>query len=156
MPTYTVEESRDWYNNLPGKRVSAATIIRRDDTVLMVKANYRDWWTFPGGVVDPGESPLRAAIRETHEEVGLQYREDEATFFSVNYIPEVNGFSDRIQFFFELPLAHDQQVTLAVGEIEAYEWVAVQDIGVRATGRASYAYVQQKLELPTFPIYHDE
>ena len=29
---------------------------------------------FPGGKVDPGETPLRTALREAHEEVGLEER----------------------------------------------------------------------------------
>ena len=31
-------------------------------------------WLQPGGHVDPGETPWQAALRETHEETGLQVR----------------------------------------------------------------------------------
>ena len=155
MTTYTIEQSREWYNNLPGKCVSAATIIRNNDTVLMVKANYREWWTFPGGVVDPGESPLECALRETREEVGIDYSLADATFFSVNYIPELHGFSDRLQFFFEMPPYNGQDITLQPSEIDEYAWVPTSQISARATGRASYAYIQQKLEFPDKSIYYD-
>lgn len=32
-------------------------------------------WAFPGGRIDEGETPLQAALREMHEEVGLQLNE---------------------------------------------------------------------------------
>ena len=38
--------------------------------VLVLRA-YRNW-DFPKGVVEPGEAPLAAAIRETAEETGLR------------------------------------------------------------------------------------
>ncbi|MFF1907244.1 NUDIX domain-containing protein [Kitasatospora sp. NPDC058218] len=37
-------------------------------------ALHPDTWQFPGGDVDPGQSPLDAALREFHEELGLDLR----------------------------------------------------------------------------------
>ena len=53
----------------PAHRQCAATIIRNAaGEVLLVQQNYgtRAWGT-PGGVVEPGETPMEAAIRETSE-----------------------------------------------------------------------------------------
>lgn len=33
-------------------------------------------WAFPGGRIDAGETPLEAAMRESHEEVGLELSEE--------------------------------------------------------------------------------
>ena len=40
--------------------------------LLIVKAGYKDHWSLPGGIVDAGESPLEAAVREVKEEVDIQ------------------------------------------------------------------------------------
>lgn len=50
----------------------AAGVLFRDDRrrVLLVKPTYKDGWEIPGGYVEQGESPLAAAIREVHEELG--------------------------------------------------------------------------------------
>jgi 8-oxo-dGTP pyrophosphatase MutT (NUDIX family) len=39
--------------------------------VLLVRPSYKPGWDIPGGVIEPGESPLAAAARETQEELGL-------------------------------------------------------------------------------------
>jgi ADP-ribose pyrophosphatase YjhB (NUDIX family) len=44
---------------------------RRAGRVLLVKVNYRDEWTLPGGVMDAGETPEAARERVVLEEVGL-------------------------------------------------------------------------------------
>jgi 8-oxo-dGTP diphosphatase len=53
----------------------AAGVLFKDHLgrVLLVKPTYKDGWDIPGGYVEPGESPLRAAIRETSEELGLTF-----------------------------------------------------------------------------------
>ncbi len=38
--------------------------------------NFKDWWEFPGGKIDPGESPRVAVCRESAEEVGLNISPD--------------------------------------------------------------------------------
>ncbi len=48
-----------------------ARIEREDGRVLLVKAAYRWRWGMPGGLMDAGESPEEAVIREVKEETGL-------------------------------------------------------------------------------------
>lgn len=52
---------------------SAGVVVARRDTSgwrLLVLRAYRNW-DFPKGMVEPGETPLDAAIRETVEEAGI-------------------------------------------------------------------------------------
>lgn len=53
----------------------AAAIIEQDGLVLACRRN-RDRalggkWEFPGGKLEPGESPSQALVREIHEELGV-------------------------------------------------------------------------------------
>jgi 8-oxo-dGTP pyrophosphatase MutT (NUDIX family) len=57
---------------LPGRRSAGVIVLRRvgDDWRVLLLRAFRNW-DFPKGLVEPGESPLQAAIRETAEETGL-------------------------------------------------------------------------------------
>ena len=155
MPTYTVDENREWYNKLPSKRVSAAMVLRREDTVLMVKANYKEYWTFPGGVVDADESPFVAAIRETQEEVGYELSPIEVQFLSCGYIPERYGFHDRLHYFFEAHAVPDSEPELQASEIAEARWVSIGEIAHLADDRASYHHIQRMLETGVAEPYFD-
>ena len=52
-------------------RNSARSIIIRDGKVAMIHSLKYDYYKFPGGGIENGESPVEAMIRETREEAGL-------------------------------------------------------------------------------------
>lgn len=49
---------------------SAGAIVFRGDTILMIRVGSR--WSFPKGHLEPGETLLQAASRETREETGIE------------------------------------------------------------------------------------
>lgn len=55
--------------------VAAAVILRDDGGFLLGERPagkvYAGYWEFPGGKIEPGESPLAALGRELHEELGI-------------------------------------------------------------------------------------
>ncbi len=56
-----------------------AAIIRREDKVFATQRGYgdfKDWWEFPGGKMEKGESPQEALLREIREELSAQIRID--------------------------------------------------------------------------------
>ena len=52
-------------------RDSARSIIIRNDKIAMIHSLKYDYYKFPGGGIEPGESAVDALIRETAEEAGL-------------------------------------------------------------------------------------
>ncbi|MGW8376039.1 NUDIX domain-containing protein [Streptomyces sp. ODS28] len=58
----------------PTAETVAAGVLLFDerDRVLLVDPTYKPGWEFPGGVVEPGEAPARAGVREVAEELGLR------------------------------------------------------------------------------------
>ncbi|MCK7622668.1 NUDIX domain-containing protein [Streptomyces sp. RS10V-4] len=58
----------------PTAETLAAGVLLFDDRnrVLLVDPTYKPGWEFPGGIVEPGEAPVRAGIREVAEELGIQ------------------------------------------------------------------------------------
>ncbi|GGY12856.1 NUDIX hydrolase [Streptomyces minutiscleroticus] len=57
----------------PTAETLAAGVLLFDerDRVLLVDPTYKAGWEFPGGVVEPGEAPARAGMREVAEETGI-------------------------------------------------------------------------------------
>lgn len=58
-------------------RVIQKVLIRNHDKFLLVQRasddrNYPNKWEFPGGKIDWGEKPEKAAIREVIEETGIR------------------------------------------------------------------------------------
>ncbi len=73
MPEVTFQDEETWYAGLPGVVVSAGALITDPNgQVLLVKPNYRDYWTVPGGICEHGEAPQDGCSREVGEELGLQ------------------------------------------------------------------------------------
>jgi 8-oxo-dGTP diphosphatase len=59
-------------------RVSAAVLLRPDGRVLLAQRPegkpYAGYWEFPGGKLEPGETPRHALDRELHEELGIEVK----------------------------------------------------------------------------------
>ena len=52
-----------------------AAIIRRGDSIFATQRGYgpwKDWWEFPGGKMEPGETPEEALVREIREELSTE------------------------------------------------------------------------------------
>lgn len=58
--------------------VSAAAMVRGDGRLLLARRpegkSMAGLWEFPGGKIEPGESPEEALVRELHEELAVTAR----------------------------------------------------------------------------------
>lgn len=66
--------------------IVTAGVIRRDDTVLIARREsgpLAGRWEFPGGKLEPGESPEACLARELREELGIEVEVGE--IFAVTY-----------------------------------------------------------------------
>jgi 8-oxo-dGTP diphosphatase len=72
LPPEGFVEPVTWHASLPGVIVSAGGLIGDGaGGVLVVKPNYRDHWTLPGGICEFGEAPRGGCAREVTEELGI-------------------------------------------------------------------------------------
>ena len=57
-----------------------AAIIHRDGKIFATQRGYgdfKDWWEFPGGKMEAGETAEEALVREIREELSAEIRVDE-------------------------------------------------------------------------------
>ena len=96
-------------------RVAAAVVVRPDGHVLLAQRPpgkaYQGYWEFPGGKLEPGETPAHALARELREELGLVVRRAAPWFVQEYVYPhahvELNFF--RVYEWDGEPHGHDGQ-----------------------------------------------
>ena len=75
----TKKKDSDNETNMKQIEVVAA-IIRKDDKIFATQRGYgewKDWWEFPGGKMEAGESPEEALKREIREELSTDISVDD-------------------------------------------------------------------------------
>jgi 8-oxo-dGTP diphosphatase len=107
--------------------VSAVALIDRDGRVLLAQRpagkSMAGLWEFPGGKVEPGETPEAALIRELQEELGIDTWQSclaPLTFASHSY--------DDFHLLMPLFACRKWQGTARGREGQALKWVRVQDL----------------------------
>ncbi len=101
-----------------------AAIIRKDDKIFATQRGYgdfKDWWEFPGGKMEDGETPEEALVREIREELSADISVDEF-LCTVEY--------DYPQFHLTMHCYLCSLVTeaLHLNEHEAAKWLAKDEM----------------------------
>jgi 8-oxo-dGTP diphosphatase len=85
---------------LPRKRLIAHVLIRdRTGRVLLCDTLFKPDWELPGGIVEPGESPRRGAIREVREELGVD--RPLGPLLVADWLPPYLGWDDAVEMIFD-------------------------------------------------------
>ena len=101
-----------------------AAVIRRGNTVLATQRGYgpwEGWWEFPGGKIQPGESPEEALVREIHEELNADIAIDKF-LTTVDY--DYPDFHLTLHCFWCSPASEE----LHLLEHEAARWLSAADL----------------------------
>jgi 8-oxo-dGTP diphosphatase len=91
-------------------RVAAGVIFTNSrGEILLINPTYKDGWEIPGGYVEPNESPLAAALRETFEELG--FHPQVGALLVVDWAPHsIEG--DKLLFIFDGGTLSDSEIQL--------------------------------------------
>lgn len=111
-----------YYQNLPRKRMGAGMLfLNSQGEILIVKPSYKDHWVIPGGVVEKGEPPRAAVLREVKEEIGLDL--GQASFICLDYTSDDGFKGESLQFvFFGGHLGKDEMDSIKLDGQELLEY----------------------------------
>jgi 8-oxo-dGTP diphosphatase len=110
------------------KRV-ADCFVEENGRVLLVKASYRDYWQFPGGHAEDGETPYQTAAREVREEVGAGIRV--TRLLVLNTETDVQGQADTFCFLFAGTYDEQAPIVLQADEVAEFAWVPIDEAAIR-------------------------
>lgn len=127
------------------RHFTASAIVVDDDLrrVLLVHHNKLRKWLYPGGHIEPNETPAETAIREVEEETGIRCQvlvearshDTSVTSHPVPFaILEVTaddedglGFHHHVDFVY-IVHAVSQEMRVQLGEISQARWMPVDEI----------------------------
>jgi len=126
---FTPAEEAAWYAQLPTMFGAAGALFTdHDGRVLLVKPNYREHWSLPGGIMEQDEPPHEACRREILEELGLDIVADR--LLVVGWAG-LEGRRPRpvMHFVFDGgTLASDVSIRLQAEELDDYRFVEPGDL----------------------------
>ena len=107
------------------KRIQVvAAVIRRDNQVFATQrgyGNYKDWWEFPGGKVESGETSADALIREIAEELNTEICID-------GFLTTVEYDYPEFHLSMDCFWCHIKEGTLTLLEHEAARWLPIDNL----------------------------
>lgn len=115
----------------PTAATVAAGVLLFDeqDRVLLVDPTYKPGWEFPGGVVEEGEAPAQAGIREVAEEIGLRL-DRLPTLLLVDWEPPSPPGYGGLRFLFDGGLLRSEdagRLLLPGSELRGWRFVTEQE-----------------------------
>ncbi|GAA3019957.1 ADP-ribose pyrophosphatase YjhB (NUDIX family) [Streptomyces sp. KhCrAH-43] len=115
----------------PTAETVAAGVLLFDehDRFLLVDPTYKPGWEFPGGVVEAGEAPAQAGIREVAEEIGIQLEQVPKLLVIDWEAPDPPGYGG-LRLLFDgglLPRADAERLLLPGSELRGWRFVTEEE-----------------------------
>ena len=135
------------------KEISAGGVIFRQKAqkleVLLLK-DMNDNWTFPKGIIEAGETPQTAAIREIKEETGVTNLVFHHELPAIHYIYKRGELIDKTVYYFLFTSTIEQELVPQTEEgISELHWYSLEDakkiIGYPQTNLSLLSEVQKLL-----------
>ena len=101
-----------------------AAIIRKGDRIFATQRGYgdwKDWWEFPGGKIEPGETPEEALAREIREEL-------DADITILELLHTVEWDYPSFHLSMRCYLCELRHETLRLNEHESARWLSAADL----------------------------
>ena len=126
---YNREDIQEFLRTRVSRPASAGVVIYNDKKeALVLKANYKPYWSFPGGWIEDNQTPIQAAIRELSEETGILISPQRLKFlYTIN---RVSNIMQSYQFIFEYSGVIDAftSIKLQPEEIDDYKFVSREEV----------------------------
>lgn len=120
---YNREDIQEFLRTRVSRPASAGVVIYNDKKeALVLKANYKPYWSFPGGWIEDNQTPIQAAVRELSEETGVLIIPQRLKFLYI--INRVSNIMQSYQFIFEYSGMIDDftSIKLQPEEIDDYDY----------------------------------
>ena len=128
------------------REFSAGGIVLKNGKVLLTKHSENHHWSFPKGLIDPGQTPPEAAVREVREEGGVEAEILDKVGYN-KYVYTLNGekiFKVVTYFLMKYvsgdPKDHDW-------EVEEAGWYTPEDALKQLTFSQDKALLKKALEI---------
>ena len=106
-------------------RATVGALIEKEGKIILVKRGhepFKDYWCFPGGHIDFGETAEQAIIREVKEETGLTITPKFLCYTDELY-PDINWHGEVLVFYGEA----EGKEKIDGKEIIGIKWVALDE-----------------------------
>ncbi len=106
------------------KEKSCGCIIIKDNKVLLINEIHGNFWGFPKGHMENGETEIETALREVKEEVGLDVKIDTDKRYVLNYIID-NKIDKTTVLYVAEPIS--DKIVMQESEIDNVRWCSFNE-----------------------------